>query len=84
MNFPSAPDAAPEWFKIWLSAAQAQTARVSAVGRPVLLPTFTVANLPDPYKWVQCAIYVSDGTSNKRLAVSNGSVWKFPDGNTVS
>lgn len=54
---------------------------------PVQLPTTTVANLATAYPaatWPRCLLYISDGTSNKRLAVSDGSNWRFPDGNVVS
>jgi hypothetical protein len=29
-------------------------------------------------------IYVSDGTANKRLAISDGAAWRWPDGAVVS
>jgi hypothetical protein len=29
-------------------------------------------------------IYVSDGTSNKRLAIADGTTWRFPDGAVIS
>ena len=29
-------------------------------------------------------VYVSDGTGNKRIAVSDGTNWRFPDGSVVS
>ena len=48
------------------------------------LPAYTVATLPDAEANAKCLIYVSDGTSNKRLAVSDGSAWRFPDGDVVS
>jgi hypothetical protein len=46
------------------------------------LRTYTVATLPPAA--VQRLIYVSDGTANKRLAVSDGTNWRFPDGNVVT
>ncbi len=51
---------------------------------PVKLPSYTVAGLPSAATCAQCMIYVSDGTSNKRLAVSDGTNWRFPDGAVVS
>lgn len=48
------------------------------------LPSYTVATLPSAATYVRGIIYVSDGTSNKRLAVSDGTNWRFPDGNIVS
>lgn len=52
--------------------------------RPVLLASYTVATLPSASTYVQGIIYVSDGTSNKRLAVSDGTNWRWPDGAVVS
>lgn len=51
---------------------------------PLRLPTYTVATLPNVATFVQCIVYVSDGTGNKRLAVSDGTNWRFPDGAIVS
>jgi hypothetical protein len=48
------------------------------------LPDYTVATLPSAANNARCLIYVSDGTSNKRLAISDGVAWRFPDGATVS
>jgi hypothetical protein len=54
------------------------------LAEPVQMPSYTVATLPDAADWLGCLIYVSDGTSNKRVAVSDGTNWRFPDGNIVS
>lgn len=54
------------------------------LGEPVAQPAYTVATLPAAASWTGCTIYVSDGTSNKRLAVSDGTNWRWPDGNIVS
>jgi hypothetical protein len=43
-----------------------------------------VATLPSAATFTQCLIFVSDGTVNKRLAISDGTNWRFPDGNIVS
>lgn len=48
------------------------------------LPTYTVATLPSAASNVRGMIYVSDGTSNKRFAVSDGVNWRWPDGAIVS
>ncbi|RJF94569.1 DUF2793 domain-containing protein [Oleomonas cavernae] len=48
------------------------------------LRAYTVATLPAAAASPQGLIYVSDGTSNKRLAVSDGSNWRWPDGAAVS
>lgn len=51
---------------------------------PVILPTYTVSTLPSASTYARGLIYVSNGTSNKRLAISDGTNWRFPDGNVVS
>lgn len=48
------------------------------------LPSYTVSTLPTAATYAQCIIYVSNGTSNKRLAVSDGTNWRWPDGTIVS
>lgn len=59
--------------------------RVGGVtGAALPLPTYTVATLPDAAIYQACLIFVADGTSNKRLAVSDGAAWRFPDGAIVS
>ena len=50
---------------------------------PLRLPSYTVGTLPSAATSAQL-IYVSDGTSNKRLAVSDGTNWRWPDGAIVS
>lgn len=57
---------------------------VTGVKPGIRLASFTVATLPDAAENARGLIYVSDGTSNKRLAVSDGTNWRFPDGNIVS
>ena len=47
------------------------------------LRSYTVATLPSASTAARL-IYVSDGTSNKRLAVSDGTNWRWPDGAIVS
>lgn len=47
------------------------------------LRAYTVATLPSASPAAQM-IYVSDGSSNRRIAVSDGSAWRFPDGAVVS
>ncbi len=51
---------------------------------PLQLAGFTVATLPAAATYPRCLIYVSDGTLNKRLAISDGSSWRWPDGAVVS
>lgn len=47
------------------------------------LKSYTVAGLPAAGSAGQY-IYVSNGTTNKRFAVSDGTNWRFPDGAIVS
>ncbi|RKD61653.1 hypothetical protein [Rhizobium sp. WW_1] len=48
------------------------------------LPSFTVSTLPSAAANTQCIVYVSNGTSSKRFAISDGTSWRFPDGAIVS
>jgi hypothetical protein len=53
---------------------------------PVKLPQSTasaIASLYPASAWAFCAVAVIDGTSNKYLAVSNGSAWYYMDGSPV-
>nr|WP_246686806.1 sialate O-acetylesterase [Mesorhizobium sp. B2-4-19] len=45
--------------------------------------SYTVATVPSASVAGQ-AIYVSNGTSNKRMAISDGTNWRWPDGAIVS
>jgi hypothetical protein len=51
---------------------------------PFRLPTYTVATVPSAATYARSLIYVSDGAANKRLAISDGSSWRWPDGAVVS
>lgn len=51
---------------------------------PIVLPVYTVSTLPTAADYTAAIIYVSNGTSNKRLAVSDGAAWRWPDGAVVS
>lgn len=57
---------------------------VVTFGAPPKLPSYTVATLPAASAYVQGVIYVSNGTASKRLAISDGTNWRFPDGAIVS
>ena len=56
------------------------------MGYPLPLKASTVAGLSvyPAADWTGALLYVSDGTGNKRLAISDGTSWRFPDGNVVS
>lgn len=53
-------------------------------GSPLQLPSFTVATLPAAASYPRCMIYVADGATNKRLAISDGTSWRWPDGAVVA
>lgn len=53
-------------------------------GSPLQLPSFTVASLPAAASYPRCMIYVADGATNKRLAISDGTNWRWPDGAVVA
>lgn len=71
------PTTAPSTRKITFSD-------IMMTGSPVKLPAFTVATLPNANTFTQCIVYVSNGLNNKRLAISDGSNWRWPDGGLVS
>ncbi len=49
-----------------------------------ILPSYTVSTVPSAAANARGIIYVSDGAGNKRLAVSDGTNWRWPDGAIVS
>jgi hypothetical protein len=51
---------------------------------PLQLATYTVATLPSASTFARSLVYVSNGTANKRLAISDGTAWRWPDGAVVS
>jgi hypothetical protein len=65
---------------------QAKGAAPVAALNPMQLPTSTVAGLSafPAATYPRCLIYVSDGATNRRLAVSDGAAWRWPDGAVVS
>lgn len=48
------------------------------------LRSYTVATLPSAAAGAGRLVYVADGSSGRRLAVSDGAIWRFPDGTIVS
>lgn len=51
---------------------------------PFQLPSYTVATVPAAASYVGAIIYVSNGNTNKRLAVSDGTSWRWPDGAVIA
>jgi parallel beta-helix repeat protein len=68
-------------FKAGGALQSGSTTVISSAGH-LTLRSYTVATLPTATS--KEMIYVSDGTSNKRLAVADGTNWRFPDGAVVS
>jgi|TARA_R110000744_G_scaffold38382_2_gene87902 hypothetical protein len=53
--------------------------------RPLPLPSYLVADLPNPELYINTAIIVSNETGGRTIATSDGSNWKrVKDGATVS
>jgi len=65
------------------TGSDASQALVIDVNQYIYLRSFTVATLPSAAT-ARRIIYVSDGTSNKRLAITDGTNWRWPDGAIVS
>lgn len=80
----SYPGSGPLVAELMRRDSELATAIRDLQSEPVKLPSYTVAGVPAASLWTGCLIYVSDGTANKRLAVSDGTNWRFPDGNIIS
>jgi hypothetical protein len=50
---------------------------------PLPLMGYEIAALPAAKDYPQCVVYVINGASNKRLAVSDGIAWRYMDGLAV-
>lgn len=53
------------------------------LAEPVTQPVYTIATLPTASLWPYATVAVSDGASNQRLVVSDGTVWRYPSGTAV-
>jgi hypothetical protein len=69
---------------LWVDFGTGTRVKMVATDGMTVLESFTVAGLPAAASYPRRLIYVSNGTSNKRLAVSDGTNWRFPDGNVVT
>lgn len=67
-----------------LSQSLIQSDGALGMAAPFRLSSYTVTTLPTAADWTGAIIYVSNGTANKRLAVSDGTNWRWPDGAIVS
>lgn len=53
---------------------------------PVKLPTATAATvdtLYPPADWQWCMVAITDGTSNRHMAISDGTNWRYSNGGMV-
>jgi len=53
---------------------------------PVKLPTATTANvdtLYPPADWQWCMVAITNGTSNRHIAISDGTNWRYSNGGMV-
>lgn len=54
-----------------------------AAGGPLQLASFTIAALPAASTCPRAAVYLSNGAGNKRMAISDGTIWRYADGTAV-
>lgn len=59
-------------------------ASMASPAAPLQLASYSVGSLPNPASFPRSLVYVSNGTANKRLAISDGAAWRWPDGAVVS
>lgn len=67
-------------YRLNLSLPEDGSERMSA---PLPLKAYTIATLPTASSWTGAIIYVSDGAGNKKMAISDGTVWRYPEGTAV-
>lgn len=53
------------------------------LSEPQTQPVYTIATLPDATLWPYATAAVSNGASNQRLVISDGTVWRYPSGTAV-
>ena len=81
---PTLDASAPTYLHIYNRQLERELAEVRGRSpRPFKLPVYTVATLPDATEFPYCLVAVSDGASNQRLALSDGTVWRYPSGTAV-
>lgn len=79
----SVPQSAPAWARQLADDLTRELVRVNAF--PVKLPPFAKADLPDPGRWVDCSIIVSDDVGGRVPAFSDGTAWRrYTDRNVIS
>lgn len=55
----------------------------AARGFPVAMASFSKTNLPDPARWADCWIVVSDATGGRVPAYSDGTGWYRPNSTLI-
>lgn len=67
----------------YVSEAQFRRSVGARFAEPQTLPVYTIATLPTASLWPYATVAVSDGASNQRLVISDGTVWRYPSGTAV-
>lgn len=57
---------------------------IAAFTSPLRIASYTLLTIPLAGLSAQCIVYVSNGAANKRLAISDGTKWYWPDGTVIS
>lgn len=57
---------------------------IAAFTAPLRIASYTLLTIPLAGLSAQCIVYVSNGAGNKRLAISDGTNWYWPDGSVIS
>jgi hypothetical protein len=76
------PRDAPAWAQ-QLADDVSRELRVRAKGLPVVLASFVKTDLPDPARWANSWIYVSNATGGAVPAFSNGTNWLRSDTSAI-
>lgn len=75
------PDAPPIYEMSWgTSLVNALSQALQRLGQPQSLPRYTIAKLPNPAAYRGVLVYLADGLSGQRIAVSDGVAWRYPSG----
>ena len=78
LQFPAAaPLDGTELVPVWQVSGTSRTTAAQLRS----LPQYTLANLPSPATWAGSLAYLINGSSNRHLVISDGTSWRFPDGN---
>lgn len=78
------PQDAPAWARRLADDVTAQFDRMAARGFPVMLPSYSKADLPNAASYPGGWIYVTDAAGGAIPAYSNGSSWRTPANALIS